>query len=157
MDILFLLLATAGLVAALVALRRVDSLGRAVPIGLVFLVLGVASALLCARAAPELGTFASWGLFVHAPIFLFAVAFHLRARWITVVAAGLALVGVDAFLVEPNWLEVSRVRIESAKVGKPLRIALVADIQTDRVGAYERGAFRRIRDERPDVVLFAGD
>jgi predicted MPP superfamily phosphohydrolase len=157
MDILFLALATGGLAVALVVLLRATSLSRAFLIGFVFLAFGIVSALVCARAAPELGRFAAWGLFVHAPILLAAAAFRLRSPAAALVTAGLIIVGADGFLVEPQWLEVSRVRIASDEVHRPVRIALVADVQTDRVGAHERRAFRRLRMERPDLVLFAGD
>ena len=69
----------------------------------------------------------------------------------------IAGVGIDAFFIEPHWLEVTRYRIVSAKVKRPLKIAIIADIQTDSIGAYERRALELAKAENPDLVLFAGD
>ncbi|HBP17763.1 MAG TPA: hypothetical protein DEA08_08215, partial [Planctomycetes bacterium] len=40
---------------------------------------------------------------------------------------------------------------------EPLRIVLVADIQTDHLGEFQREVLRRVVAEEPDLVLFAGD
>ncbi|HEU4339822.1 MAG TPA: metallophosphoesterase, partial [Planctomycetota bacterium] len=48
-------------------------------------------------------------------------------------------------------------RIVSAKVKRPLKIAIIADIQTDEIGDYERRALELAKAENPDLVLFAGD
>src|SRR5205814_5543413 len=69
----------------------------------------------------------------------------------------LALVAVDAFLIEPRWLEVSQVIVRSPKIKRPVRIALIADLQTDHIGDYERGVLARVMAERPDLILLAGD
>ena len=39
----------------------------------------------------------------------------------------------------------------------PLRVVVLSDVQTDRVGAYERRAFALAMAERPDLVLLPGD
>ena len=77
----------------------------------------------------------------------------------TFIAAAILLVGigVDAFLVEPHWLEVSRVELHSAKVDRPLRIVLLADLQTDDVGAYEERVLESAMAEHPDAILLTGD
>lgn len=66
-------------------------------------------------------------------------------------------VAVDAFLIEPHWLDVRVVRLTSEKVSRPLKIALLADLQTDEIGVYERSVLRRIMDAKPDLILLAGD
>jgi hypothetical protein len=66
-------------------------------------------------------------------------------------------VAVDAFLIEPHWLEVSRVHVASDKLNKPVKIALLADLQTDQIGRYERSVVERIMAEKPDLILLAGD
>jgi predicted MPP superfamily phosphohydrolase len=66
-------------------------------------------------------------------------------------------VAVDAFLVEPRWLEENTYTIQSDKITQPLRLVLVADLQTDHVTSYERRVFRRVMDAKPDMILFAGD
>ena len=105
----------------------------------------------------------AWAVFVHGVIALAAgaILFWKSHRPVAVVAAGLAaltaLVGVDAFFIEPHNLEIERFKIVSDKVSRPLKIAIVADIQTDEVGAYERAALAAAMGEKPDLVLFAGD
>jgi uncharacterized protein len=105
----------------------------------------------------------AYGVFLHGTAMLLATAVLWRRchRWLALVAVLAALavvaVAVDAFLIEPTWLEVSHWRIASAKIHKPLRIVVVADLQTDEIGPYQRRVFYQILDEKPDVVLFAGD
>lgn len=83
---------------------------------------------------------------------------HRRAA--SVLAALFILVqatALDAFLVEPRWLEVRQVRIVSSKIHKPVTIAIVADLQTDEIGGYERSVFERVMAAHPDLILLAGD
>jgi len=105
----------------------------------------------------------AWAAFLHGPLLLAGVGWTLRRnarRWSAACGLGalaLLLVAVDAFLIEPHWLELSRVRVESDKVERPLRVAVLSDLQTDRVGDYERRAVRAVLDERPDLILMPGD
>lgn len=105
----------------------------------------------------------AWAVFLHGVVALAAgaIVFWKSHRPVAVVAAGLAtltaLVGVDAFFIEPHSLEIERFKIVSSKVSRPLKIAIVADLQTDEVGAYERSALAAVMREKPDLVLFAGD
>ena len=105
----------------------------------------------------------AWGIFLHGPLLLGASAFlHWRElRRASLVAAALALglvgIAVDAFWIEPRALEVTHLELESEKLEAPLRLAVVADIQTDRTGDYEREALRAVAVQEPDLVLFAGD
>jgi uncharacterized protein len=66
-------------------------------------------------------------------------------------------VGVDAFLIEPRWLQVTYQEVVSPKISHPLRIAIIADLQTDQIGSYERAALTQVMAEQPDLILFAGD
>jgi hypothetical protein len=106
---------------------------------------------------------ASWMLFVHLPaVGLFAAGLAWTARTRTAVAAGAlaliaAVVGIDAFLVEPRSLVITRHRVVSEAVDEAFRIAVVADLQTTAIGEYEDTAFRRLMAERPDLILFTGD
>ena len=105
----------------------------------------------------------AWAVFIHGVVVLAggAILFRKSHRPVAVVAAGLALltavVGFDAFFIEPRSLGIERVKIASAKVSRPLRIAILADLQTDEIGAYERSALDAAMREKPDLVLFAGD
>ena len=106
----------------------------------------------------------AWGLFLHGSLLLVAsaVVFWWRgkrrgATGLIVCAAVLSSICLDAFVIEPNWLEVSRVRITSDKISRPVRIVVLADLQTDRLGDYERMVLRRVLSEKPDIILLAGD
>jgi uncharacterized protein len=102
----------------------------------------------------------AWALFLHLPIQLGAAALlsgRQAPAWFRLSSAlgalGLVGVGVDAFLVEPHALEESHVPLD----GPGVRVVLVADFQADRVGSYELGVIDRIRDLKPDLVLYDGD
>ncbi len=72
-------------------------------------------------------------------------------------AIALAGVAADAFLVEPHWIEVSHRQIASRKIHHSIRIVVVADLQTDCFGSYERSVLRQALAEKPDLILLAGD
>ena len=79
-------------------------------------------------------------------------------RWVAAALAVIGVVvGVDAFWVEPNLLFVNHHRVVSAKVTEPLRIAVLADIQTDAPGWRMRRAVRAAMDAAPDLLLLPGD
>ncbi|NLE37228.1 MAG: hypothetical protein GX621_04305 [Pirellulaceae bacterium] len=129
---------------------------------------GMAPTLLSGRSGVHLNSFfvvqlVSWVLFVHAPVCLLTAAFLLRkntrktAALSALGAIGLLGVAVDAFLIEPTWLEVTHIEIASDKIDRPFRVVVVADLQTDRAGRYERRVFETLRDQEADLILFAGD
>ncbi len=105
----------------------------------------------------------AWGLFVHGGVLLAgAAACWARSSrgWAAAGALGalvVAGVGIDAFVVEPRWLAVSRVELASTKLQRPVRIVVLADLQTDTLGAYEHDVLRRVLAEKPDLILLAGD
>lgn len=105
----------------------------------------------------------AYGVFLHGVVLLAATAILWRRSrpWMAGGAAlgaiAAILVVADAFWIEPHWLEVSHYRIASPKVRRPLRIVVVADLQTDRFGQYERDVLRRALSEKPDLILLAGD
>lgn len=87
-----------------------------------------------------------------------------RTRPTMVVAGGVllvpALVGAYATHVAPFQLEVDRVQlaVDPARAGaRPLRIAVLADIQTPSIGDHERRAIDEVMATEPDVILIAGD
>ncbi len=65
--------------------------------------------------------------------------------------------GYYAFHVEPYRLEVEHFAVASEKLAKPLRVVVVADLQTDVFGAYEKAALDRVMAEHGDLILFTGD
>jgi uncharacterized protein len=85
---------------------------------------------------------------------------HLWARRIVV---GLALAGVLLVaysFVEPYWLEVTHIRIASAKLAKgtrPIRIAQISDLHCDSFARLEDGLPEVIAREKPDLIVFTGD
>jgi len=105
----------------------------------------------------------AWAIFLHGPIALCLAArrFGRESRvgfYASLTAAGLILaVAFDAFLIEPKWIEVNRLTIESAKVSKPIRLVLVSDIQTDKVGEYEQRCLSLAMEQKPDAIFFSGD
>jgi len=107
---------------------------------------------------------AAYGVFLHGPVLLglSAVVFWRMRRYVFASACALGCTGmitvtIDAFLIEPTQLEVSHVRIASPKITRPIKIVLLADLQTDHIGRYEQDVFRRIAEEKPDLCLLAGD
>ncbi len=104
--------------------------------------------------------FLAAALFVFLPLGLLIGALRLRGRrrWrLAAPALALAVVGTWAFYVEPRWLEVETFTLESGKLARPLRVVVVADLQTDVFGGYEKRALARVAAERADLVLFTGD
>lgn len=101
-------------------------------------------------------------LFVDLPLFLLVASLFLRhRRWprrlFAAAAFLLAPAGFWAFFVEPSWLEVERFTLQSSKLEKSLRVVVVADLQTDQFGDYEREALARVMAEQGDLILFTGD
>ena len=82
-------------------------------------------------------------------------------RWGAIGAGGLAVLGAVGFYgthLEPYWIRTERVTLDVAPVdGEPIRVGVLADIQTDSIGDYERDAIDRLMREEPDLVLVAGD
>ena len=64
-----------------------------------------------------------------------------------------AVVGLYATNIEPGWL-----RVENVSVGDGgVRIAVVADVQTDEFGEFEDEAIATVNDEQPDLIVVPGD
>lgn len=131
-----------------------------------FLFLGVVSAvavcLLLDRQGFLVIQLSAWLVFLQLPLLNGLVALFLLFRHPAgTVAAGLTLllagVAVDGFLLEPRWLEVSQRTLSSSRLEEPVRVVLVADFQTDRIGDYERSVLDRAVKAEPDLVLFTGD
>jgi predicted MPP superfamily phosphohydrolase len=103
-----------------------------------------------------------WMFFAWLPLALLTVAVRRRAHrgeagvLVALAVVGLA-VGADAFLIEPHHLEVSHHEVAVEGLDAPFRIGVVADFQTDHLGAHERAALAAIADAAPDLVLWPGD
>lgn len=108
-------------------------------------------------------TYLSFTIFIYLPILLAAASVALRRKLPKTALAVFCLallivgIGVDAFFIEPHWLDVSHVTFSSPKIERPLRIVFIADLQTDNLTAYEEECLRRALAEKPDIILFGGD
>jgi predicted MPP superfamily phosphohydrolase len=104
-----------------------------------------------------------YAIFLHGLVLLAGLGVALRniSRKTTVLCAIvgtlLTTIAVDAFVIEPRWLEISHITLRSPKLHHPVRIALIADFQTDHIGDYERSILARVRSEKADLILMAGD
>lgn len=100
----------------------------------------------------------AWLLFVHVPLLLGALAWFSRRKVLpAVIGVSLALVGVWAFFIEPRMLSISTLHIDSAKVEAAFEIAVVADLQAERFGAYEQSVLEHLVARQPDLILLTGD
>ncbi|MBI1797013.1 MAG: metallophosphoesterase [Candidatus Eisenbacteria bacterium] len=79
---------------------------------------------------------------------------RLRAR--TLLLAAAAILAVDALLLEPNWIEVTRATV-AAPIARPLTIAHLTDLHTRGVGFRERRMLAILARERPDLIVITGD
>jgi predicted MPP superfamily phosphohydrolase len=105
----------------------------------------------------------AYAVFIHFNIFLLVGAYLVfnENKGIALLCASLALaviaIGVYSFFVEPQWLEVTRFSIPASGLKTPIRIAVIADIQTEDPGLYEEGTLRKAQAEKPDLILLLGD
>jgi predicted MPP superfamily phosphohydrolase len=106
---------------------------------------------------------AAWVCFVHCPVYFLGLAVIFRDQAPQIATGHVALAGIiiaigfDAWVIEPHWLEVTRMVIGSPKINAPVRVVVIADIQTDHVGAYEERVMAVALAQEPDLLLFAGD
>ena len=85
-------------------------------------------------------------------------------RWARRIVFGLAGAGLLCMaygrFVEPRWLEVTRVRIESARLAgakRPMRIVHLSDLHCDDRAGLEERLPDVVAGLRPDVIVFTGD
>jgi uncharacterized protein len=77
-----------------------------------------------------------------------------RIRLVLLVLAVAA--AIDAFLVEPNWIEVTHHSL-AARISQPLKIAHLSDLHTKGLGFRERRLLKLLDQEKPDVIVITGD
>lgn len=156
----------AFVVGTLVLLGRLSRRGTSAALflsGVIILTSGGLGALLSPIGPFGKVQLLAWATFVHGPIFLLGACAILHQRRRGVALGGIVLsviilgVGIDAFLVEPHWLAVDHLRLSTTKLESSVRIAVVADVQTDAPSRYEKRVFRRVMAEKPDLILMAGD
>ncbi len=149
-----------------VATRRAVAHSSLLPAALPAAVATIAALLLAAllqRDLFHLTRLGAWAIFLHGPLILLGTACLVRARSRALAgiclasALGLLAIAFDAFLIEPHWIEVREVRLQNPKIERPITIAVVADLQAERVGEYERGVLERVMQRKPDLILLPGD
>jgi len=83
----------------------------------------------------------------------------IRRVSLALAGAGLLCMGYG-YYIEPTWLEVTRVRIESAKVPRgaaPIRIVHISDVHSDPGPRLEDRLPEVIAAEKPRLIVFTGD
>ena len=104
-----------------------------------------------------------WGLFVYGALWLSVitlVTWKTRRRFASMCALSATVIiiaGIDAFFIEPSWLQVTTYELRSPRIKRKVRVALVADLQTDHITMWERSVLSRMMEARPDLILIAGD
>src|SRR5437773_3792566 len=66
------------------------------------------------------------------------------------------IAALDAFWIEPDWIEVTHHRV-FAPLASPLKIAHLTDIHTLGLGRRERRMLALLESERPDLIVITGD
>ena len=99
-----------------------------------------------------------WALFLHGPVvILVAAAWIPKLRWMALLPLLSTALALEAFVREPTALGVETVEIPIQGLEQPYTILLIADLQTDAVGDYERRALAQVQALEPDLLLWAGD
>ncbi len=93
----------------------------------------------------------------------FGRAFTPFAVWekalLGIAFAGIVLYGYGHF-VEPYWVEVTNVHVQSSKLSnlsRPIRIVQISDLHCDPVDRAETQLPKIIAAQRPDLIVFTGD
>ena len=59
--------------------------------------------------------------------------------------------------VEPQKLNIKRVELASNKISEPITIIHFSDIQSAKIGDYEKRIFKTIQKTEADLILYTGD
>ncbi len=101
-----------------------------------------------------------WGLFFFLPLSCWVLRPSSAPWWrrlAILLSLSSALVAWDAFLREPKNLQVTVTHIFTDKISSPLRIVVIADLQTDGVTSYEIETLERAVSLNADLVILTGD
>lgn len=89
---------------------------------------------------------------------------HGASRGVATLAAvavlGSPLVCAYATLIEPFWLKIEEATLPAAGMAvdaESIRVVVLADVQTDRIGDYERDVLAQTNALAPDLILLPGD
>lgn len=86
-----------------------------------------------------------------------ASAERLRLAMVAIAFMAPALVGIWATHIEPNRLTTEVASLDVAAADEPVVVGVIADIQTDRFGDFERRAIAAVVAGNPDLIIVAGD
>ena len=126
----------------------------------------------CLIACGVLGAFGGFfGLIkvvqYHLALPTFALALMVGAELVrgersrTVIALGLALALPAPVIAHAAFIAPNKLRIETTEIDlgmpEPVRVVVIADLQTDRVGRHERRAIAAALEAKPDLILMPGD
>lgn len=81
-------------------------------------------------------------------------------RYLLAAAAALCIAcALDAFVVEPSWIEVRTVRLSSPKIapGGTVRLVQLSDLHSERAPFNEPEAARLVAALKPDLIAVTGD
>ena len=83
--------------------------------------------------------------------------FKVTAIFFGMISLILSIVAIDAFLIEPYSITVRHETLLSAKIKRPIKLLVLADIQTDVIGEYERRVLAKAMQEKADLIILCGD
>jgi uncharacterized protein len=64
--------------------------------------------------------------------------------------------GIDAFFIEPDWVQVTRHKV-NAPLRTPVKILHLSDVHTHGIGPREKFILNLIAEEKPDLIVLTGD
>jgi len=83
--------------------------------------------------------------------------YKITAIFFGFISLALPIVAIDAFLIEPYNITVRHETLISSKLKRPIKLLVLADIQTDVIGEYEKKVLIRAMQEKPDLIVLCGD
>ncbi|MBI3737240.1 hypothetical protein HY256_12110 [Candidatus Sumerlaeota bacterium] len=148
--------------------RGLGALVRGICIGVIFLIplfLAVTFAQFFNLRSFAVMRWVGMGAFWHLPASLAVLIFMNRRTMrvaVPLAASGASLLGfyIWTYHIEPYRLEVTHYEFRDPRLNglrRPIVIAQIADVQTDRVGEYERRVFARLAELKPDMIVYCGD
>lgn len=81
-----------------------------------------------------------------------------RAMWF-IAALAVVFCVIDAFHIEPNWIQVTHRTIQTDKLpkGAKLRIVQLSDLHIAGIGKREREMISLTASQKPDIIVLTGD
>ncbi|MDR2345778.1 MAG: hypothetical protein LBE18_06900 [Planctomycetaceae bacterium] len=72
-------------------------------------------------------------------------------------AVVILIFSVIALFIEPAAIEILHYKYKTDLITKPIRIAFLADFQTDNIGNYERRTLNLLKNQNADLIILGGD